>query len=86
MSLADDAMKQVARLFKENNELRAGAEAAKRDLAELRERIAADLDGVAEELRDRADQAGSDNRTGQAVMLVQAKAYAAAAGRIRSQV
>lgn len=82
MSLTDDAMEQVERLFKENIKLRARAEEAERQLADLRGQIAADLNGVAAELQQRADEAGADNRTGQTILLVQAEAYAAAAKRV----
>ena len=80
MSFVDDAMEQVERLFEENIELRARAEAAESALAEQRKQIATDLDGVAAEMQQRA--ADSDDPTGRTILLVQAEVYADAAKRV----
>lgn len=79
---AKQAKDALAGATEANTMLRKGITKARAEMAELRERIVSDLYDVAEELKQ---QAGSDNRTGQTILLVKADAYADAAERVRSQ-
>lgn len=68
-----------------NTMLRKGITKTRAEMAELREQIASELLDRAEELKRRADQAGSDNPTGRTVMLVQAEVWSDAAEHVRSR-
>ena len=82
---AEQTKNALAGATEANTMLRKGITKTRAEIAELRERIVSDLYDVAEELKQQADQAGADNRTGQTVLLAKADTYADAAERVRSQ-